>query len=157
MSSEYGVVENGSGRAIVGLLSEDFSRQTTESDWGKIIFPGPSGNERFGDGSGGTSLERYTTGAPTRATIPRAFVFGETTVSDLVQHEGRRSDEELVSSPPPYPSPSIGRPTIERELPQEEDQIFGGRHGAAPREELSSIRRLGSGKGGNVNGETDRG
>ena len=76
VSGEYGVVENGSGRTIVGLLNEDLSRQTTESDWKTFLFPDPSGNERFGGGSGGTSLERYTTGAPTRATIPRAFVFG---------------------------------------------------------------------------------
>ena len=40
----------------------------------------------------------------------------------------------------PYLSPSIGRSTIERELPQEEDPIFGGRHGAKTQEELSSTK-----------------
>ena len=83
-----------------------------------------------------------------RAAIPRAFVFGYTTVSDLEQH-GRevKSNEQrgplLDSSaylPSLYPSPSIGRSIIERELPQEEDQIFGGRHGATTQEELSSIQ-----------------
>ena len=77
VSGEYGVAENGSGRTIVGLSNEDLSRQTTESDWKTFLLPDPyPGNERFGGGSGGTSLERYTTGAPTRAIIPRAFVFG---------------------------------------------------------------------------------
>ena len=68
-----------------------------------------------------------------------------------------RTTVGLVSWPSPYPSPSIGRSTTERELPQEEDQIFDGRHGAKTQEELSSAQWLGSRTGGNANGKTDEG